>query len=354
MNFNHWYPLAFSRELRPGKVIDTKFWGESIAVYRSEDGQVHAVENRCPHRGIKLSHGSVEGCHLVCLYHGWTFAPTGKLVEMKHDDFGGRLPQVKIRVYPVRERYGIVWAFPGDPALAEITPLVEIPYGEGKNRWASLSFAYTWKAHHSMVIDNLCNLTHLWVHGSWVPYGDTILADSGVQGDRITLLWRSELRRDWMHPFTSRFFREAPGSNKSDTPMVYDYPYQSALSNKRVRSCNFMLPIDEHTTKVFTLQLWEPLKIPVVGRPFPHPLAQLAMPLIKPVTMEIFRQDGFTVEEEQVAYLQDVTRPIPEPNPMVKRFNELSARKWEEYVAYQKTGQLTEAARAEQTRVKVL
>ena len=355
MSPNHWYPAAFSRDVRRRKAVETKFWGDEIAVWRAEDGAVHALENRCPHRQIKLSHGSVEGCKLVCLYHGWTFDSEGKLVDMKHDRFGKKLPVVSVRSYPTRERYGIVWIFPGDPELARVTPLVEIPFGDGPDRWASIEFAYTWKAHHSMVIDNLCNLTHLWVHGRWVPYGETILADSSAEGDRLTLSWEHDLRRDLLHPLTSPFFRKHRGSNESDTFMIYDYPYQSALSNGRVRSTNFMLPIDETTTKVFSVQFWGEIPLPGIGSArLPHRVSKWVMPLIRPVTLEIFRQDGFTVEEEQISWQKHSDKPLPEPNPMVKRFNELTVRKWDEYVEYRERGELTDAQRVEQTRVKVL
>lgn len=355
MSFNHWYPAAFSDEVKRGKVVGTMFWREPIAVYRADDGSVHALENRCPHRGIALSHGSVEGCRLVCLYHGWTFDPSGALVDMKHDRFGKKLPVVSVRSYPVCERYGVVWFFPGDADLARITPLPEIPYAEGPRAWASLRFAYTWGAHHSMVIDNLCNLTHLWVHGKWVPYEETVLADWSANDHRITLLWQHDLRRDWIYPISSAIFGESLGSSTSDTFMIYDYPYQSALSNRRIRSVNFMLPMDEKHTRVFSIQLWQPVRIPLArGARLPRALAQLAMPFIRPITMEIFRQDGFTVQEEQRAYEAVPDRPFPEPNPTVRCFNHVTVRMWDEYRAYLERGSLTDAQRDEQIRVKVL
>lgn len=356
MNPNHWYPGGFSTEVKRGKTFATRFWGDDIALYRGDDGVAYALEDKCPHRGIKLSHGSVEDCKLVCLYHGWTFDPGGKLVGMKHDTFGKKLPVVTVRSYPTQERYGIVWIFPGDPDLADATPMPHIPHAEGPDRWASIHFAYTWKAHHSMVIDNLCNLTHLWVHGSWVPYGDTVLADSSAEGDRLTLSWDHDLRRDVLHPLTSPFFRKAKGRNDSATFQVYDYPYQSALSNDLVRSTNFMLPMDAEHTRVFSYQLWGAVPMLGVGPlKLPRALSQrVVMPVLKPIAKEIFRQDGFTVEEEQVAFQREPDRPIPEPNPMVKRFNELTVRKWDEYLEYKASGQQSEAQRAEQTRLKVL
>lgn len=353
MSPNHWYPAAFSEDVAKKQVIQTRFWGDEIAVYRAEDGTAYAMEDRCPHRHIPLSHGTVEGCDLVCLYHGWTMSPEGRLVGTKHDDFGKKLPVLQVRPYPVKERYGIVWFFPGDPELAELTPLVEIPHGEGEDAWASVHFAYTWKAHHSMVIDNLCNLTHLWVHGNWVPYGDTRLGENTSVGDRLTLLWEHDLRRDLLHPFTSPIFRKAPDSNESETFMIYDYPYQSALSNRRIRSTNYMLPLDPEHTKVFSLQFWEPPTIAGVRVPL-DVFQRAVMPFIRPITKEIFRQDGFTVEEEQRCYALHSDKPIPEPNPMVKRFNELTVRKWDDYQEYRRTGSLSDAQLTEQTRQKVL
>ena len=75
----YWYPVEWDKNLAAGKVQEVKFWGTSVALYRAEDGKVHAVENRCAHRQVKLSHGWVENCRIKCVYHGWTYGPDGKL-----------------------------------------------------------------------------------------------------------------------------------------------------------------------------------------------------------------------------------------------------------------------------------
>ncbi len=74
---SHWYPVEIDRKLRKGQVIEATFWKRSIAVFRGADGAVHAIENRCAHRQLKLSRGEVQGCTLVCLYHGWTYDGSG-------------------------------------------------------------------------------------------------------------------------------------------------------------------------------------------------------------------------------------------------------------------------------------
>jgi nitrite reductase/ring-hydroxylating ferredoxin subunit len=352
MNPNYWYPAEHAHRVPRGGVCEVVFQKQSIVVYRGQDGRLGAMENRCAHRHIKLSIGHVKGCDLVCIYHGWHYDHEGRLVQMEHDHFGKKLPKVQLRRYPVRERYGLIWIFPGEPELADRVPLPEVLHADGPDRWASLSFDYTWRAHHSMVIDNLCNLTHFYVHGKWVPYGLTHLAHHGLEhGERIELTWRSTLRRDFSWPISRHLFLKPGTEDESDTEMVYDYPYQTAVSNRRIRSCNFMRPIDDEHTRVFTIQLWQGPRLPGIGKHVPPRAMQLLTPLIRPITLEIFRQDGVTVQAEQEAMEAHFHRPLPEPNPSVKLFNQVTVHKWAQYLESQRTG---DAAASTQLRTKVL
>ena len=120
---NHWYAVEYEHGLPARSIRATSFWGAAVALWRDADGRVHAVEDRCAHRQLPLSLGSVEGCRLACAYHGWMYDDTGRLVDVPHDRFGHPAPEVRLRDYPVRVRYGLIWIFPGDPALAERVPL---------------------------------------------------------------------------------------------------------------------------------------------------------------------------------------------------------------------------------------
>src|SRR5688572_1067123 len=75
---NYWYAAAESRELGREQIREVVFWKMSVAIYRDRYGQVHAVENRCAHRQLKLSLGSVHKDKLVCAYHGWKYDAGGK------------------------------------------------------------------------------------------------------------------------------------------------------------------------------------------------------------------------------------------------------------------------------------
>src|SRR6185312_1201805 len=78
---DHWYPLAWSEDLRPGRVIGREFAGEPIALYRGASGQVFALEDRCAHRQVPLHLGKVEGESLKCGYHGWSYDCAGACID---------------------------------------------------------------------------------------------------------------------------------------------------------------------------------------------------------------------------------------------------------------------------------
>jgi phenylpropionate dioxygenase-like ring-hydroxylating dioxygenase large terminal subunit len=113
----YWYPVTWSRKVGK-KPIQVTVLGEQIMLIR-EDGVVRALYDRCPHRGVPLSHemSSQEFPGTwTCCYHGWTFdLRTGMLVAAITD--GPDSPicgKVAVRTYPVEERLGIVWIYVGD------------------------------------------------------------------------------------------------------------------------------------------------------------------------------------------------------------------------------------------------
>ncbi len=69
--------VAKISDLPPGtcKSIDTEEWG--VALFNI-DGQIHALDNTCPHAGGPLGEGSIEGEYIACPWHGWKFhIPSG-------------------------------------------------------------------------------------------------------------------------------------------------------------------------------------------------------------------------------------------------------------------------------------
>src|SRR6267154_401970 len=114
---DHWHPIAWADEIKAGKAIGRRFAGQPIVLFRGKAGQVFALEDRCAHRQVPLHLGVVSGDELKCHYHGWTYNRTGKCVNVPYLG-ADRLP-TGVKSYPAREVDGLIFVFPGDPALAE-------------------------------------------------------------------------------------------------------------------------------------------------------------------------------------------------------------------------------------------
>ena len=61
--------VASSDELKQKKVIVVSGNDGPIAVFHHDDGQVHAVDNRCPHMGFPLHRGTIKDGILTCHWH---------------------------------------------------------------------------------------------------------------------------------------------------------------------------------------------------------------------------------------------------------------------------------------------
>ncbi|MEP3277353.1 MAG: Rieske (2Fe-2S) protein [Stappiaceae bacterium] len=72
-----WVPAYLSDLLMPGEVVQTYVDRNDVALWRAHSGKVNAWSNRCPHRGMRLSHGFVRGDMLACIYHGWHYGSDG-------------------------------------------------------------------------------------------------------------------------------------------------------------------------------------------------------------------------------------------------------------------------------------
>ncbi|MBD8066735.1 Rieske 2Fe-2S domain-containing protein [Devosia sp. PTR5] len=110
-----WYPIASSEDLPFRHVYQGQLLGRELAVWRADDGTLNVWENRCLHRGVRLSIGINEGQELKCQYHGWRYAngSAGCTYIPAHPaDAPAR--RIENRKYPVREAFGLVWSAAND------------------------------------------------------------------------------------------------------------------------------------------------------------------------------------------------------------------------------------------------
>ena len=89
-----------------GKAV--KLEGRVIAIFRTQ-GQIYAIDDRCPHAGASLAPVQLVDGTVVCPWHAWRF----RLCDGAWADH----PKIKVQTYPVEVRDGIVYiGVPEEPS----------------------------------------------------------------------------------------------------------------------------------------------------------------------------------------------------------------------------------------------
>jgi len=113
---NAWYVAGWRDDF--GETIARRWYlGEPVVIWREHDGTPVALADRCAHRHYPLSRGKRVGDAIECGYHGFTFDGSGACVRIPSQEHVP--PAIRVRRYPLAERWEFVWIWPGDPALAD-------------------------------------------------------------------------------------------------------------------------------------------------------------------------------------------------------------------------------------------
>ncbi|MBC7171382.1 MAG: aromatic ring-hydroxylating dioxygenase subunit alpha, partial [Polyangiaceae bacterium] len=328
---SYWYAVEYESNVRAGEVVEVKFQGTSVALFRGEDGTLGAIENRCVHRQVKLSSGKVKQCQLTCRYHGWAYGADGKLTDIPHEYPGKGLPQVRLRSYPVSVKYGLVWIFFGDTALMDERPIPTVEVLEGKNTWLHVPIDFTMKCHPTAYINNVMDSTHVaalhrqfrtrsMIYGKITrceAEGDSVVISHDIQLDPGGLL------RHMVKPLRTH-----------SQDAFYDYSYLRVQVGGVFQLWNFMLPIDANTTRIFLLSCTERVNIPFTPWPPPDALLRPFMGFARELLVRpLFDEDVWSTEAEQEGYEAHFDAPAIDPHPSIRPCYQLTVRKWEEHLA---------------------
>jgi nitrite reductase/ring-hydroxylating ferredoxin subunit len=105
-----WHPVTRSAEAVPRHILHIQLLGQELAVWRDDQGRVNAWENRCPHRGLRLSLGNNTGAELQCRYHGWRFeSGAGRCSYIPAHPGQTPAKAIQARPFACVEKYGFVW-----------------------------------------------------------------------------------------------------------------------------------------------------------------------------------------------------------------------------------------------------
>jgi vanillate O-demethylase monooxygenase subunit len=191
---NCWYVAAWDHEVGAERPLGRVLLDQRIVLYRGASGEVHALEDRCPHRFAPLHMGTVCGEAIRCAYHGLEFGADGKCSHNPHGN--GTIPSAaKVRAYPVVERDSLVWIWMGD---SERVDPKDIPRFESLNpdtHHVGKDYLLA-RAHYQLEVDNIMDLSHIdYLHSGTLGGGTDKNAETSVvqEGRRV---WSYRLARD--------------------------------------------------------------------------------------------------------------------------------------------------------------
>jgi len=304
-----WYPVAWSDELKVGRTLGRRFAEFPIALFRGQSGQVFALEDRCAHRQVPLHLGVVSGDELKCHYHGWTYDCSGKCVDVPY--LGkDRLPN-GVKSYPAREVDGLIFVFPGDPALSE----ARLPSSLGSSQrkdYKTRRLNREVACHYTFMHENLFDMNHQFMHRKQMGSirAKCIGRQHGEDWAQVEYSFsRTEGRPSVGEQVIVDLVRKR-GEDKKDFSdhmrIRTDYPTQSlkVWVGRDIKQSNDPVldvwlgytPLDAQQRTNRTYGYLSVKKPPVPG------LIHMVWPFVTWFTENIFREDKEIVEYEQKAY----------------------------------------------------
>lgn len=156
----YWQPVAMLPELsqaNPTKHV--RILGEDLVLFQDKNGRVGLLADHCPHRGASLLYGRVEERGIACAYHGWLYDTQGNCLETPAEPADSLLHlTVKHTAYPIREHYGLYWAYMGPPP-APLLPRYDVAELGPLTVKLTAPFACNW----FQVVENNLDQSHVFI-----------------------------------------------------------------------------------------------------------------------------------------------------------------------------------------------
>ena len=174
---DQWYAIMASAQIKPGRLVAAKRFGENLVLFRNRAGKLGCVSDLCAHRGASLGKGCVSDGNIKCPFHGIEYDTSGKCVYVPSEGRSSEadFSRFDLRNYETREIGGIVFAWYGtdrpdhEPDCFDVVTDDSYVYDEMQDHW---------KVHYSRVIENQLDVSHLaFVHRTTIGRGNRTLCN---------------------------------------------------------------------------------------------------------------------------------------------------------------------------------
>ena len=291
----HWYMACRSGQLQKRSLARVVL-GEKLVLFRMQDGRVGALADRCLHRNMALSRGTVSADGLACAYHGWTYDPSGARVRVPAACNGCETQaRPGVRSHPVREKQGAVWIYlTADGEAPEGEPL-DFPF-HGQARWQHWFMERVFEGDAFNCAENFLDCPHTnHVHQGLFRTDNTRENEVEITSGRdwVQAEFLNEKRMDTL---LGRIICPKGGEMRHTDRFIL--PYVTRVDYRVHESRHFVVmsqctPMDEDLTRVFTYMAfrfdgWGPL-LRLFYQPFADRVLDQDVDIIRQQTEDIRR-----------------------------------------------------------------
>lgn len=173
---NAWHVAALASEITT-ELFARTIMSTQLVMYRTPDGKLTALEDRCSHRQVPLSKGCLVDGQVQCAYHGMRFGADGTCVHIPSQKV---IPQrANVKSYPLVEKHGFAWLWLGDRALCDEATIPDHSVCVSPTHAGTMFHAHA-KTDYRLGIDNFLDPSHVaFVHPNTV--GSQALTEASAE-----------------------------------------------------------------------------------------------------------------------------------------------------------------------------
>ena len=287
---HQWFPVLQSSELGRRVPVPVMLQNDRLVLFRDAQGHAHALFDRCPHRNVPLSLGKVDRRQgtLECSYHGWQFAGDGRCTHVP--SLAGAIKEAcHARAYATREHQGLIWVYstPGElprrapyrfeyvdrPGYTSVVQKVEAQGTLFSTLENALDVPHTAFLHKGLFRSKSRNLS--------------ITANVTRTADRVEVEYVGEPRPEGL---VARVLSPSGGMvthhDRFLLPSIAQVEYRIGDEN-HIFVDSVMTPVSDFVTRIHAIVSFR-TRLP----------ARLIKPLVKPLALQIFKQDAVILERQ--------------------------------------------------------
>ena len=212
-----------------------------LVLFRTDSGEIGALEDRCAHRNAPLSQGRVCGENLQCPYHGWKYGADGRVADVPALRDPGCATGLRVPHYRAIESQGFIWVAPSSHAGAP--PL--FPHF-GERGWTSFVMRTRFQGSVEACLENFLDCPHAtFVHRYWFraptarpvrtvvrTLEDGAIAEFFDEPRKRSLVWWLLAPRGGAMRHTDRFIQPATSRVDYEFPSGLHYIISSSCTRR--------------------------------------------------------------------------------------------------------------------------